>query len=391
MKKHLDRAVVLGVLAAMLLALALSVLRPKDINYYENRTANQMPELSLSAWMRGEYQDALEAALTDQVPAAQGLNRTYHQTTNRYLRSVLKRFSARYPNRYFHFHDMLLFGDDYITFFPTWLEERKSDLDAKAENYNAVFAQHPELNFYVYYIEKDTDIELDTGLKTGASDYILNALDLPEARKGCFRVDSFEEYSQWFFRTDHHWNYAGSYRAYTQVMQLLGKDAVLAPQSLDFIADGMTGSKAKVTGSDELFVEPFYAYRYDFPPMEITINGSPAADYGRQSDTFTEADYGQVNYGSFYGGDDGEICFHTENAGAGNLLVIGESYDNALLKLIASSYENTYSIDLRNYEREIGVPFSFSDYVAAHGITDVLLIGSMAYFTLEDFRLEDAA
>lgn len=390
MKKHLDRVVVLGVLAAMLLGLALSVLRQKDVNYYENRTANRMPAFSLSAWLQGDYQDALEDALSDQVPAAERLNRGYHQTTNRYLRTVLKRFQTAFPNRYFRFQDMLLFGDDYITFPAVWLEERQPELDAKAENYNALFAAHPELNFYVYYIEKDTDVEFDTGLKTGISDYMLNALNLPDAQKGCFRVNNFEEFSRWFFKTDHHWNYAGSYRAYTELMQLLGKTDLLEPRGPEFIAGGMCGTKAKIVGADALFSEDLYAYRYDFPEMTVTINGEPVSDYGRQNDTFTEADYGTMGYSAFYGGDDGEITFHTGKTSAGNLLIIGESFDNALLKLLASSYENTCSVDLRNYERENGKTFSFSDYVAEHGITDVLLIGNVDFFVLDEFRLEAA-
>ena len=176
----------------------------------------------------------------------------------------------------------------------------------------------------------------------------------------------------------------------TELMQLLGKTDLLEPRGPEFIAGGMCGTKAKIVGADALFSEDLYAYRYDFPEMTVTINGEPVADYGRQNDTFTEADYGTMGYSAFYGGDDGEITFHTEKAGAGNLLIIGESFDNALLKLLASSYENTCSVDLRNYERENGKTFSFSDYVAEHGITDVLLIGNVDFFVLEDFRLEAA-
>ena len=390
MKQLLDRLLIFGVLAAMLLMLIFGVLHPKDVNYYENRTANQMPAFSLKAWLQGDYQDRLEDALSDQVPAAERMNRAYHQTVNRYLRAVQKRFSNVFHDRYFRFQDLLIFGDDYITFSAVWPEDRQTEIDAKAENLNAAFARHPELRFYVYYIEKDTDIEFDTGLKTGFSDCVMDALHLPDSQKGIFRVNSFDEFSQWFFRTDHHWNYAGSYRAYTELMALFGKSDLLVPSGPEFIAGGMCGTKARVVGADALFTEELYAYRYDFPEMRITINGEAAADYGRQSDTFTEADYGTMGYSSFYGDDYGEIIFQTDKTGAGNLLVIGESFDNALLKLLASSFENTYSIDLRNYERENGKVFSFSDYCAAHGITDVLLIGNMDYFVLEDFRLEDA-
>ena len=115
---------------------------------------------------------------------------------------------------------------------------------------------------------------------------------------------------------------------------------------------------------------------------EATINGKPVKDFGAQDQTYAD---GEVSYSAFYGGDDGEICFHTENPGAGSLLVIGESFDNALLKLLASEYENLYSIDLRNYETDIGHPFDLASYAAEHDIDSVLLIGNLDYWKLEEF------
>ena len=107
-----------------------------------------------------------------------------------------------------------------------------------------------------------------------------------------------------------------------------------------------------------------------------------------QDVVFSPEDDGTIGYSNFYGGDDGEIVFHTQQAGAGNLLIIGESFDNAILKLIASSFENTYSVDLRNYEHEMGVPFNFGKYVTEHQIDRVLLIGNVDYFLMDEFLPE---
>lgn len=71
------------------------------------------------------------------------------------------------------------------------------------------------------------------------------------------------------------------------------------------------------------------------------------------------------------------------------MLVIGESYDNAILKLLASHFNKTYSIDLRNYERTFGAKFQFSEYVKDSQIDKVLLIGNIDYFTMSEFMLED--
>ena len=391
MKKWLDRALTLLVLLAMLAGLGRALLRPKEVNTYENRTANQPPAFSAAAFGSGEYQDALEAALTDQVPLAQRLEKGYQQVTNAFLRACLQRLVEAHPDRYFGYHNLMLFGGDYIVYPTNYIDQRQEALDRKIAALNALFAKYPQTAFYVYYIEKDTDVNFESGYLSGLSDYLLDRLALPEAQKSAFRVTSFDEYKTWFYRTDHHWNWEGSLRGYREVMALLGNDNLLTPTGPEFIAGGMCGSKAHVSGGESIFTEDFYAYRYPFPEMEITIDGKPVDDYGEQSRVYAADDYGKVFYSGFYGGDDGEIIFRTHNAGAGNLLVIGESYDNAILKALASGFENTYSIDLRNYEREMGTPFDFADYLAAHEIDKVLLIGNIDYFVMDEFLVEGAA
>ena len=389
MRKTMDRALVLLLLGVLLLGLGRTLLLPKDTNYYENRTANQPPRFTVSSWLSGEYQDALEAALSDQVPLAQRLELGYHQGTNVFLQSALEKLIEKHPDRYFSYRDMMLFGGDTIVYPPVYLDQRQEALDRKLENLNAVIAAHPELTFYVYYIEKDTDVNFESGYLCGLSDYVLGGLNLLEAQKGCFTVRSFEDFKSWFYRTDHHWNCEGSYRGYREIMAMLGKET-LTPSGPEFIAGGMCGSKARVSGGEAIFTEDFYAYRWPFPEMEITVNGERAEDFGMQDDEFGPEAYGTVGYSGFYGGDDGEVVFHVDDPGAGNLLILGESFDNAVLKLIASGFENTYSVDLRNYERDTGKAFSFSDYVSEHAIDRVLLIGNLDYFVMDEFRLEDA-
>ena len=387
MKQRVDRLWVLLLLAAMLLSITKAIVRPKDINYYENRPAAAIPGFTASGLLAGEDQDALEQALSDQTLGAQRLEQQYHRWTTAIQKWGLRAFMRPFQGRYVSFQGMEIF-DDYIVYPTRWLETEQDALTKKAENYNAVIAAHPELTFYAYFIEKDTELYLESDYSTGASDYLLDQLDLPADQKAAFRVRSAEEYKRLFFRTDHHWNCEGADRAYRQLMPLLGKTASLQAEGPERIASGMSGTKALLSAAEGMFTEDFYAYRYAFPPMEITVSGKPAADFGAQNDAFAD---GEISYSAFYGGDDGEICFHTENKGAGNLLVIGESFDNALLKLLASEFENLYSIDLRNYETDLGRPFDLSSYAAEHSIDSVLLIGNLDFWKMDEFLLGGAA
>ena len=129
-------------------------------------------------------------------------------------------------------------------------------------------------------------------------------------------------------------------------------------------------------------------YRFAFPKMSVTIAGEPADDYGWQ-DAALSGQLTDANYGGVYGWDNGEVILDTGTTGRGNLLMLGESYDNAILKLMASHFDRVYSVDLRSYEQDIGKPFRLAEYLREHRITKVLWIGSTTFFTSDDFMVED--
>lgn len=106
-------------------------------------------------------------------------------------------------------------------------------------------------------------------------------LDLPEDRMLEYEIPDFAAFSEYFYRTDHHWNYLGSYRAYRELLSFLGcTDAPLEPTATETLGE-FSGSKAAGTGLD-IFSEPFTVYRFAYPEMTVTRNGEPADDYGRQ-------------------------------------------------------------------------------------------------------------
>ena len=113
-----------------------------------------------------------------------------------------------------------------------------------------------------------------------------------------------------------------------------------------------------------------------------------AATLARQ-DAALSGQLTDASYGGVYGWDNGEVILDTGTTGRGNLLMLGESYDNAILKLMASHFDRVYSVDLRSYEQDMGKPFRLAEYLREHRITKVLLIGSTPFFTSDDFMVED--
>jgi len=389
MKKLLQYAFLLGLLSFLALSLVRTIFFPKEINYYENRYAETINAFTLQSFADGSFQKSVEKALSDQVLFSQTFKKAYNTYTSQFVKTLSQPILNVIPNRYVVLGDQLLYGSQNIMFPPRTLNTQAEALEEKAADYNAVFADYPDVEFYLYFIEKDTDINFETGARMEAFAYLTERLNLQADHAGCFRVDSFEQFESWFFRTDHHWNAEGSLEGYRQVMAMLKpSEPTLAPVGKMILEEPFSGSKA--TGVLASFSEEMTVYRYDYPDMTVHVNGQYMLDYGHQ-ELFLSGEGEGLSYGSFYGEDYGEITFDTGTEGRGNLLVIGESFDNAILKLLASHYDHTYSVDLRYYQPHNGKDFHLETYLAEQQIDTVLLIGNIDYYIMSDFMLGGAS
>lgn len=379
-----------GILLFLLAGLFRTLVLPKDINYYENRYAYKAIRPGFTTVSAGTFQDSLENALSDQVPLAETVKSDYHRITNNFRVDLVRSFLRTNRDSYVHVLDTNVFGGENLVYAPLKFSAIAENLQANADSLNRIITAHPELEFFSYFIEKDTDVNFVTGEILGASDYMAEALELPADHYGVLQIRNFQDYQQRFLVTDHHWNYIGAYEGYTQVLELIAPgETPIEP--LETVHTGLTfsGSKALTSGAKDIFVEEFTAYR--FPEMNLTVTqeGQPAPDYGNQEAFLNGTGGDTISYSLFYGGDCGELILDAGQPDRPNLLVIGESFDNAILKLLATHFNRIYSIDLRYYEAKMGEPFRFGSYAAEHGIDQVLFIGSVDFYRFADFRPED--
>ena len=382
----LNAAMILGVVLFLLLGLVRAVMHPKTVNDYENRTAAQLPAFTLAGWLDGSFQEGVEAALGDQAPFSVTMKKRYNGMENAIKHRAFMLACAAWPEQTVIYEDYRIYGGRHIAFAPETMEQTLPLLQTRTENFARVISAHPETEFSVYYIERDMDVSFETGEKLGVFEYLQSNLPLPAQQMDCFEVNDLADFQAGFYCTDHHWNWEGSYLGYQEVAKLLGVEEPLTPEGdAVLISSNFSGSKVQLLGSDNLFIEPFYAYQFPAADMTVTINGEPGV-YGQQ-EAFFAGNASYLTYGSFYGSDFGEVIF---DAGEGeNLLILGESYDNAIVGLLASHFGRTHSVDLRHYESAMGEPFRLSRYLKENDIDRVLLIGCNRFFTQEDFALED--
>ena len=189
MKKIAD-ALFVGVMLMILTAgLARTVFSPKDVNTYENRYANKIAPLTAKGWLDGSFQDSVDKALSDQVQLSEVYKRTYYNTASRFLWTAAAPILPQLQDRYVNAAGTLLFNGN-LVYPPRPLsqdmdgETAAERLDGMADNFNQYFAAHPEIDFCVYYIERDIDLDFEAGQGMRAREYFLNQLELPPDRVG---------------------------------------------------------------------------------------------------------------------------------------------------------------------------------------------------------------
>lgn len=362
-------------LAFVLLAAGLvrTLLHPVTEIYYENRPANRIGALTGAALLDGSFQASVEDALADQAPAAVKMKKFYNILDAKLSLPIAQKLAA--AGRYVGYRKICFFRD-MLVLRPETPQDRAELLDTARELINAWSVALPETELYLYYIETDRDIDLQTGEKSGIYAYLTDGLALPKERVGKLNIESFDDYRRDFLGTDHHWNAVGAYRAYLQLCQMLE----LKPLETDGIyTDHGHYLGTRAAGIEGVAPEDFSVVLYRYAPIAVSSCGNVFEDYGMQQQ-FINGELPGFSYGTVFGGDGGEILLDAGGEGR-TALILGDSYDNAILKALASGFGKTWSVDLRAYHHDTGKIFDLPSFVAEHDVDVVLFIGGVDFYS----------
>ncbi|MDD4188267.1 MAG: hypothetical protein PHX04_05900 [Bacilli bacterium] len=354
----------------------------KSVIYNENRSAEKIPSFSFESFLAGDFQNRLEGALSDQYKESELLkskvillkNEVFNNITSLSRRNqyylVTKGFYG-FDNEEYLLHEILT--DEYI-------EENMKYIDILAAQYNGIDVSKK----YLYMVSTDRTIDF-LNLNKNKEYFNMIREKYYTYKSDYLKINSVTDYKKYFYKTDHHWNYEGSYQGYKDIIRMIfgEKEEILVPNEL-FIFDVDTfGSKAR-RAQFFTFTEKFKAYKFSFP-VHTEYIGEVEANYGNYSSYF-ENDYSRdINtnhYAHFYGNDYPEIKYNFNNSKKDNLLILGASDTNAVNTLIASHFNKTYVIDLRYYKI-----FDVNQYIKNNNINNVLYIANSAMFMSTDFNL----
>lgn len=256
-------------------------------------------------------------------------------------------------------------------------------IDTSTNIINTLADNYPSININVYTV---SDLG-SNGLLNTVKDFIKTE-NWVETIQNSFnnnvnadylKYNSLEEYRNYFFNSDHHWNYKGAYQGYLDIINLLEKTYSDIGEPLNINKYRYADENIKYRGSLARMAIDYDIYDLMFdggiemPPYQVTVNDGDISDniYPNKELYFNgqinhEDFYGQ--YGNFFHGDYGQIHYQFNN-GDRNLLIIADSISDCMDDLIASHFNNTYVIDLRLFNK-----FDFDSYVKEKNITDVLFL-----------------
>lgn len=194
-----------------------------------------------------------------------------------------------------------------------------------------------------------------------------------------------------YYKTDHHWNMTGAFKAYTYIIEELNKDNPLigAPNARNKFKiytyeKYFLGSDGRSIANNKIKPEDISIYKYPndkkFRFIKDNIEINPFDENSLSLDRYNN------DYSVYLGGDGGIIT--VENLQPKNNLsvaIIGDSMDNPLISLFADHFKTLYSYDIRHFKGNLyqDVKRQKTDIVILIGLTPSVLYHDGGVFNLK--------
>lgn len=181
---------------------------------------------------------------------------------------------------------------------------------------------------------------------------------------------------QLYFRTDHHWTSDGAYKAYLTYCKNSGMDPASESTFTKALAkDKFYGSLYYKNGAQIGSPDKLYLYIQEDNKPLITKY------FDTKAKSPTLYDYSKLDgrdpYEVFTGGNHTQIKIRTNVKTDKKLLVIKDSYANAMLPFLVNNYSEINVIDLRYYTGTV------EEVINNNDITDVLMLYNVNTFNTD--------
>ena len=341
-----------------------------DYLYYENRNRTELPELSAAALADGAFMSGLESYLADRVPLR--------------LTMLIEQTRAELAMGKPLINDVVITDEFLLPYkgYKKWemgqaetnavlaAADRQLALAEAAAEYGGICVYMSVPEQFSYFSEKYPD-------------YMDNRRDYLEQMADAFRAamderglrllemgavfDELGRPEECYYRSDHHYNFAGALVCYHTLMDYLREETGLE------LAELTEGENLILHESGNRFMGSYGRKLYCLWESEDRLVwGEPTEpvaftreDNGTASEPYLvkhpDYEWQDIMYAAYMGGDMAETVLRTDRPELPSLLVIGESYTNALETLLWWSFDEMRSLDLRHYTEQ-----SAEEYIRLH-------------------------
>ncbi len=211
---------------------------------------------------------------------------------------------------------------------------------------------------------------------------------------GIYKVDTYsyldDHKSEYiYFRTDHHWTALGAYYGYTAFCSAVGIEPVpLDTMQKNLFKDDFLGAlykqtknyaKAKLVKNNPDYIE----YYVPAAQCELKTYRKTPLTGGKDIPLFNKDMNGSTNYYRlFLGGDYPIIKITTDTRNGRSLVILKDSYANALIPYLTAHYQTVYVVDFRDFNKGSSPKFHIAQFVKDYNIDDVLLQMNFRYTSI---------
>ena len=366
------------------------VIAPKDeqSGIDENRTLKQMPEITKETVLSGQFSVEFEDYLSDNI----GFRSKFMKLSSKI--NDLKGVSTNLGKIVYVKKDLgaggetdeknrlLVQGNRIMEIYSFDEEKGKKYADAvnkyaeafsdKAEIYSMLIPTQIEFAGKIYsktsYSQKDA-IEKIYGSITDT----VKKVDVYNLMK-----ENSKDYI--YFRTDHHWTQRGAYIGYKAFVERSGGSAVEISELKPNRADGFFGFLYNQANDTSIAGSPDYIEWFEgeenYTVNATTVENGKLVEY--KSKIYVTPD-GAPKYSVFMGGDHSFAEINTNVKNGKTVLVIKDSYANALIPLLTNNYETVLAVDPRSYYGKV------EEIVEKHGVDQILIMNYVFTPTFDDF------
>lgn len=326
----------------------------------------------------------LENEVTNSFPFYNSLNGLY-QNANYYMNKLVYKEVPLKTNS----DSEYIFYDKKNDFYYLENQYSKEELDKRLDTQVKMFNKlaNLDIDMYLYF---PTRYELTKLKDNNLSSYVDSFKDKLSSKIKVANMDitSLEQYKNYFYKTDHHWNMNGALAGYYDIMSILGKIPVDNLEVVNKTERKFYGSMAKSVLNDKT-----YDYILDVDRTlnyDVLVNGKSASEVFKPRQIRLDRDYLYYDYYvQYFNGQYGEICYDYHKDKEENLLILSDSYAWQIDYLIAASFNKTYVVNLR-YDKWKKEDLNLEEYMKERNIKKVLFLyeGGSMMFDQYNYNLE---